>query len=84
MMKEKEFKENLEAAKQILDGINIPGKKDSMLAAAKTEHIERLGGILNNILIQTRLAQHEIDDVVTDFKKQYKNTFLKFIQKEGD
>jgi len=82
-MKQQELKENLKVAEEILKQINIPGKKDSMLAAAKNDHVIKVGILLNNILSKTCLVQHDIDEIVTDFKEQYKNTFLKFMSKEG-
>jgi hypothetical protein len=82
-MDDEQFKENLKVAKEILDALQMPGKKDSMLAAAKADHIERVGILLNDILVTTGLSQEEIDSVVIDFKERYRNTFLKFIQKEG-
>jgi len=83
-MDDKELTERLKIAEAILKNINIPGKKDSMLAAAKGEHIERVGTLLNNVLIETSLSQVEINDVVNEFKEQYKNTFLKFITEKKD
>lgn len=82
-MDDEQFKANLQAAKEILDSLHMPGKKDSMLAAAKTDHVERVGILLNDILVSTSLSQEEIDEVVLNFKERYRNTFLKFIQKEG-
>lgn len=73
---------DLKIVEEILTNIKIPGKKDSMLAAAKLNHIENLGILLNNILTNTCLVQHEIDDVVNEFKKKYEENFLKFIQKK--
>jgi hypothetical protein len=82
-MNEENSKENFKAAEEILKGIKIPGKKDSMLAAAKLNHVQRIGVLLNDTLVDTRLSQSEINEVVTEFKEKYENTFLKFIQKEG-
>jgi len=82
-MDNKDLKENLKVAEEILKNVNIPGKKDSMLAAAKINHVEKLGVVLNDTLINTCLSQAEINEVVTEFKKKYSDTFLKFIQKEG-
>ena len=81
-MDTKELKENLEIAETILKGVKIPRKGDSMLAAAKLNHVERVGILLNNKLVDTRLSQMEIDDVVRDFKIKYSDTFLKYIKKE--
>ena len=75
--------ENLKIAEEILKNIKIPGKGDSMLAAAKLNHVKRIGILLNNALVLTRLSQAEIDDVVTKFKEAYEKNFLKFIQNEG-
>lgn len=83
-MEESEYKERLEIAKAILENVNIPGKKDSMLAAAKGEHVDRVGTLLNNILVDTRLSQTEINDAVNRFKEQYKNTFLKFVPEKKE
>lgn len=81
-MDTKELKENLEIAKAILEGVKIPGKKDSMLAAAKLDHVERLGILLNDELVDTRLSQLEINNIVREFKMKYSDTFLKYIKKE--
>jgi hypothetical protein len=80
-MDNKELIDNLKIAEEILKNIKIPGKKDSMLLAAKTNHIENVGKLLNNILVNTSLSQQEIDIVVNEFKEKYESTFLKFIQK---
>ena len=82
-MKSTDLKNNLNVAKTILEGVTIPGKGDSMLAAAKLEHVERVGILLNNELMDTSLSQNEINDVVSDFKIKYSDTFLKYIKKEG-
>ncbi|KKK43559.1 hypothetical protein LCGC14_3168230, partial [marine sediment metagenome] len=83
VMKSIDLKNNLNVAKTILEGVTIPGKGDSMLAAAKLEHVERVGILLNNELVDTNLSQNEINDVVSDFKIKYSDTFLKYIKKEG-
>lgn len=75
--------DNLKVAEEILKKINIPGKKDSMLSAAKVNHIEDVAILLNKILSKTCLTEPEIKSVVTEFKEGYGSTFLKFIQKEG-
>ena len=82
-MNDETSKENFKAAEEILKKIKIPGKKDSMLAAAKLNHVQRIGILLNDTLVDTRLSQSEINEVVTEFKGKYENNFLKFIQKEG-
>jgi hypothetical protein len=81
-MENENFKKNLNVAKAILEGVKIPGKGDSMLAAAKLDHVERVGILLNNELVDTRLSQIEINKVVCDFKIKYRDTFLKYIKKE--
>ena len=78
-----QLKENIIAAEAILKGITIPGKRDSMLVAAKFDHVEQVGILLNNELVITSLAQNEINDVVRDFKTKYNDTFLPYIKKEG-
>jgi len=82
-MDNEKLKENLKFAEEILKKIKIPGKKDSMLAAAKLGHVERLGILLNDTLVNTSLSQQEINEVVRDFKIKYSDTFLKYIKKEG-
>lgn len=82
-MDNEKLKENLKFAEEILKKIKIPGKKDSMLAAAKLDHVERLGILLNDTLVNTSLSQQEINEVVRDFKIKYSDTFLKYIKKEG-
>jgi len=81
-MEKEEFEKNIDIAKGILEGISIPGKKDSMLAAAKSSHVERMGILLNDTLVRTEfLSQGEIDVVVHEFKETYSDAFLKFVQK---
>jgi len=79
----KETQENFQVAEEILKNLKIPGKKDSMLKAAKFKHIEVVGKLLNNTLITTSLSQSEINTIVMDFQEKYRDTFLKFITKEG-
>jgi len=82
-MNKTDVENNLKVAEEILKNITIPGKKDSMLSAAKVNHVEKVGTLLNEILSKTCLTELEIKSVVTEFKEGYNNTFLKFIQKEG-
>ena len=82
-MDSKELENNLKTAEEILKNVSIPGKKDSMLRAAKSNHVEQVGILLNDLLINTNLSQAEIDVIVKDFKTKYEDTVLKFIKKGG-
>ena len=77
----KNIAENLKAAEEILRNINIPGKKDSMLAAAKIKHVEDIGNILKTILDDYDDIKYK-EAIVDRFKDTYSKHVLKFIKGE--
>lgn len=72
--------EGLKAAELLLKDIKIPGKKDSMLNAAKHNHIDEVGNLLLDLLSKDKiLASEVIANIVEDFKKEYNKKFLKIL-----
>lgn len=73
--------DNLKAAEEILKNINIPGKKDSMLKAAKIKHVEDIGVLLKTILDDYEDIKFK-DTIIERFKTSYSKYVLKFIKGE--
>lgn len=77
----KNIADNLKAAEEILKNISIPGKKDSMLKAAKIKHVEDIGTLLKTILDDYDDIKYK-DAIVDRFKEAYSKHVLKFIKGE--
>ena len=77
----KNIADNLKAAEEILKNISIPGKKDSMLKAAKIKHVEDIGNLLKTILDDYEDIQFK-EAIVERFKDAYSKHVLKFIKGE--
>ena len=73
--------DNLKVAEELLKNINIPGKKDSMLRAAKIKHVDDIGNLLKTILDDYEDIQVK-EALVERFKDAYSKHVLKFIEGE--
>lgn len=69
--------DDLRIVEEILKNIKIPEARDSMLAAAKRNHMEDVIKILRKILEDEK----DTDTIIKKFKEEYENIFLRAIKK---